>query len=701
MDYDVWKKDIELWKLFTDLPKEKVAIAIHLSLSGRARQATSEISINDMKSDNGFKILMDKLDRVFLQDENWRCFNSYLSFENYKRSSDTSISDYLSEFDRRHYKLKECKVELPDAVVACRLLKSCNLSDVHFQLALSTTPKMTFENMRATLKKLFTDCGNKVDVSISSELNSSVNCKVEPVFENEAYYSGSAYRRGYGSSGRSRGAGDRARRGNPVGSDGRVSTCFKCGSKNHWARFCPNNDWRQQSSESHNSNWRQRNSELNSNYYGEDDEVHVTLLAAEENFENKVDTLFGESLGGVILDSGCSRTVCGEMWLASYLETLTSVEKESVKIEQSTSVFKFGDGKRMKSLKRVVLPCVLAGKNVTIRTDVVACNVPLLLSKTSMKRAGMIINLNNDTALIFGKNVKLNVTSIGHYMLPVFHPLSDSRVEEVLLSVDDCDSNKIALKLHRQFAHPPAEKLQKFLRNAGKVDAALMKSIDEVTAACDTCVRYKKPRPRPTVALPMAHSFNETVAMDLKMWKGQYFLVIVDHATRYCVATVIANKNPQTVIKALFVFWITTFGAPRQFLSDNGGEFNNESMRSLGERYGIKILCTAAESPWSNGICERLNCVLGISVQRIIDDTKCSVDIALSWAVSARNALQNCHGFSPNQLVFGYNPVFPSILEGNPPALEDRTSSQIVADNLNAMHSARRDFLRNETDDSP
>ena len=37
MDYDVWKKDIELWKLFTDLPKEKVAIAIHLSLSGRNR----------------------------------------------------------------------------------------------------------------------------------------------------------------------------------------------------------------------------------------------------------------------------------------------------------------------------------------------------------------------------------------------------------------------------------------------------------------------------------------------------------------------------------------------------------------------------------------------------------------------------------------------------------------------------------------
>ena len=37
MDYEQWKKDIKLWCLLTDLPKAKMAIAIHLSLSGRAR----------------------------------------------------------------------------------------------------------------------------------------------------------------------------------------------------------------------------------------------------------------------------------------------------------------------------------------------------------------------------------------------------------------------------------------------------------------------------------------------------------------------------------------------------------------------------------------------------------------------------------------------------------------------------------------
>ena len=35
----------------------------------------------------------------------------------------TSIEEFLSEFDQRHYKLKESEVEFPDAVLACRLLK--------------------------------------------------------------------------------------------------------------------------------------------------------------------------------------------------------------------------------------------------------------------------------------------------------------------------------------------------------------------------------------------------------------------------------------------------------------------------------------------------------------------------------------------------------------------------------------------------
>ena len=66
-DYEVWKKDVALWTSFTDIPAAKHGIAVHLSLKGRARAASSEISVVDMKSDNDLELIFVKLVRVFIQ----------------------------------------------------------------------------------------------------------------------------------------------------------------------------------------------------------------------------------------------------------------------------------------------------------------------------------------------------------------------------------------------------------------------------------------------------------------------------------------------------------------------------------------------------------------------------------------------------------------------------------------------------------
>ena len=59
---------------------------------------------------------------------------------------------------------------------------------------------------------------------------------------------------------------------------------------------------------------------------------------------------------------------------------------------------------------------------------------------------------------------------------------------------------------------------------------------------------------------------------------------------------------------------------------------------------------------------ERHNAIIVESVTKIMHDVKCSLDIALFWALSAKNSLQNFHGFSPNQLVCEQNPNYSSIL---------------------------------------
>ena len=86
-------------------------------------------------------------------------------------------------------------------------------------------------------------------------------------------------------------------------------------------------------------------------------------------------------------------------------------------------------------------------------------------------------------------------------------------------------------------------------------------------------------------------------------------------------------------------------------------------------------------------------------MSKVLEDTNCELEIALAWAVSAKNSLKNVYGFSPNQLVFGKNPNHPNVCDNKLPALEGKTTSEIVADNLNAMHSARQQYLKSESSD--
>ena len=45
----------------------------------------------------------------------------------------------------------------------------------------------------------------------------------------------------------------------------------------------------------------------------------------------------------------------------------------------------------------------------------------------------------------------------------------------------------------------------------------------------------------------------------------------------------------------------------------------------------------------------------------------------------------------------GCNPNLPSSLNDKPPALEGTTSSEVVAENLNALHAACKAFIENES----
>ena len=69
------------------------------------------------------------------------------------------------------------------------------------------------------------------------------------------------------------------------------------------------------------------------------------------------------------------------------------------------------------------------------------------------------------------------------------------------------------------------------------------------------------------------------------------------------------------------------FGIPGKFLSDNSGEFANQEFIDFAESFGIIVKTTAAELPWSNGLCERHNLVVSECISKIPEDTDCSLEL--------------------------------------------------------------------------
>ena len=119
----------------------------------------------------------------------------------------------------------------------------------------------------------------------------------------------------------------------------------------------------------------------------------------------------------------------------------------------------------------------------------------------------------------------------------------------------------------------------------------------------------------------------------------------------------------------------------------------------MGEQLNINITTTGAESPWSNGIVKKHNSVISNLMEKVLADVNCSLEVALGWRLSAKNSLLNSYGYSPNQLVRGYNPNFLSVMDNKLWALSRRTSSEVIACHLNVLHSARRRFIETEADD--
>ena len=452
--YERYIEELNAWTFITELEKDKQAIAVALSFpendeSHIRDKVFSEINMDDLKEEDGIKTLITFMDGIFKKDELTQVYDAYIKFDRFKRTMNDAIENYIIEFEKLYVKTKRYKMELPQSVLAFKLLDGTLLEHKDRQLVLTavnySNVDTLFSQMKVALKKFF---GEQSKPALSAD-DSSIKYESALAAQHEEcnmnYRRRPNFTRGNNTRQHFRGGSSninktqtQRRKTNPVDSTGNPMTCNICQSIMHFSRDCPHSY----------ENMKKQ------------DIVQQPVLFTGESEELSV--LLCESVNSAILDSGCSSTVAGCKWMNFCIDSLSDSDKKDVISKPSDTVFKFGGGERLCSLKKMIIPCYLAGKKCMIETDIVNSDIPLLISKSAMKKAEMKLDVVNDKAEIFGKEVNLENTSSGHYSIPL---------NEVTVSLERClftecrtldEKKKKVVKLHKQLAHPSAHRLKTY-----------------------------------------------------------------------------------------------------------------------------------------------------------------------------------------------------------------------------------------------
>ena len=132
--YSDWVRLVKLWTKFTDLDKGKQGPALVMTLQGKALDSILELSDEQISSEQGVDRIISKLNDLYKKDELNEKFEDLEKFESYKRDPDTSMQQFMIDFDQNYNKLRRHGTVITDDFLGFKLLKAANLTSQHEQL---------------------------------------------------------------------------------------------------------------------------------------------------------------------------------------------------------------------------------------------------------------------------------------------------------------------------------------------------------------------------------------------------------------------------------------------------------------------------------------------------------------------------------------------------------------------------------------
>ena len=428
-----------------------------------------------------------------------------------------------------------------------------------------------------------------------------------------------------------------------------------------------------------------------------------------------------------LVDFGASGTVCGIEWLKTWAKSAAPPP-----LSKSGKRFRFGDGIRCASmgvsslwveLKEVISnkPAVLA-----IRCDVVAPNVPMLLSLPSLKKLKGKIDCDRDSLSTEIGEFRLKRSKAGHLLLglqpknggiwgksysgsvafPNICDASSSSADPEIADTDGEAADRLTAKMTEWGNHEDAftpgarsvEAIKRICRNAG---ALVPKGRISAAAAKCRCDKKKYGFERPIIRSNASLKSGARIALDIYYPAGgagmrKPFLLPICALTRYTMMAALSSHQPGVVIDAFFRTWFQGIGKPQ------GTAFSGPQWAELSDVFDIEHVMASTNCPNENGSIERAVSLIKIgfkSIKAMCPDLK-SERIA-NWACVAKNLTPMIgSGICPAQAMHGRSSMFeslenrqlanPSVIKDVPGSLQLQLQAALKARGDIAKYDARR-----------
>ena len=132
-----------------------------------------------------------------------------------------------------------------------------------------------------------------------------------------------------------------------------------------------------------------------------------------------------------------------------------------------------------------------------------------------------------------------------------------------------------------------------------------------------------------------------------------YLLTILDRYSRWLEAVPLTSITAVDCAQALLRAWVSRFGVPQDVTTDQGAQFTSALWSELMATLGVKALRTTSYHPQSNGMVERIHCVLKerlMSLSPRASDWMTNLPMVL---LGIRTATRDDSLISPAHLTYG------------------------------------------------